>query len=134
MESMTLLNQLNNPVEILNVVRKLPMFLQHKWKQKAFEIYKKGDQVAFIYFVEFMEAQSEYVSVPVFDEIGYKYKDAKKEINKEKTNKGKNFFTQQTDEPSKEVQRNNYKGYNKQCLYRERNNHFLNTCNQFNKI
>jgi len=84
MESMTLLNQLNNPVEILNIVRKLPMSLQHRWKQRAFEIYKKGDQVAFIHFVEFMEAQSEYVSVPVFDEIGYKYKDAKKEISKEK--------------------------------------------------
>src|SRR5215469_8366698 len=84
MESITLLNQLNNPVEILNIVRKLPMFLQHKWKQRTFEIYKKDEQVAFIHFVEFMEAQSEYVSVPIFDEIGYKYKDAKKEMNKEK--------------------------------------------------
>src|SRR5215469_16402297 len=87
MNSMTLLNQLNNPVEILTIVRKLPMSLQHRWKQRAFEIYKKGDQVAFINFVEFMETQSEYVSVPVFDDIGYTYKDAKNEINKEKTNK-----------------------------------------------
>src|SRR5215469_5779694 len=133
MKSMTLLNQLNNPVEILNIVRKLPMSLQHRWKQRAFEIYKKDDQVAFIHFVEFMEAQSEYVSVPVFDEIGYKYKDVKMEINKEKTNKGKTFFTQPKDESSKEVQRNNFKA-NKYCPYCERNNYYLNTCKKMEKI
>ena len=84
-----------------------------------------------------MEKQSRYLNVPVFDDIGYKYKDAKKEINKEKTNKGKTFYTKQKDEPSKEVQRNNnkgYKGYNKYCLYCERNNHFLNTCKEMKKI
>src|SRR5215469_3613530 len=137
MKNMTLLNQLNNPVEIRNIVRKLPMSLQHRFKQKAFEIHKKNEQVTFNHFVEFMEDQSEYVSFPVFDEIGYKYQDAKKEINKEKTNKGKTFFTQKKDEPSKEVKGNSYKGYkgyNKYCLYCEWNNHFLNTCNQFNKI
>ena len=91
---MTLLNQLNNPMEILTIVRKLPIYMQYRWKQRTFEIYKKGDQVAFIHFVEFMETQSEYVSVPVFDDIGYKNKDTKKEINKEKPHKGKNFFTQ----------------------------------------
>src|SRR5215469_5847244 len=80
-----------------------------------------------------MEAQSEYVSVPVFDEICYKYKDAKKEMNKEKTNKGKNFFTQQKEESSKEVQRNNSKA-NKYCPYCERNNHYLNTCKEMEKI
>src|SRR5215469_10421544 len=133
MESMTLLNQLNSPVEILNIVRKLPMFLQHRWKQRAFEIYKKGDQVAFIHLVEFMEEQSEYVSVPVFDEIGYTYKDAKKESNKEKTSKGKTFFTQQKDESTKQVQRNNFK-VNKYCPYCEQNNHFLNTCKEMEKI
>src|SRR5215469_11985263 len=137
MKNMTLLNQLNNPVEIRNIVRKLPMSLQHRFKQKAFEIHKKNEQVTFNHFVEFMEDQSEYVSVPVFDEIGYKYQDAKKVISKEKTNKGKTFFTQKKDEPSKEVKGNSYKGYkgyNKYCLYCEWNNHFLNTCNQFNKI
>ena len=80
-----------------------------------------------------MEVQSEYVSVPVFDEIGYKYKDAKKELNKEKTNKGKTFFTQPKDESSKEVQRNNFKA-NKYCSYCKRNNHYLNTCKEMEKI
>src|SRR5215469_4210062 len=52
MNHMTLLNQLNSQVEILNIVRKLPMFLQHRWKQRAFEIYKRDKQVAFIHLVE----------------------------------------------------------------------------------
>src|SRR5215469_16087429 len=134
MESMTLLNQLNSLTEILNIVKKLPMFLQRKWKQRAFEIYKRDEQVAFIHLVEFMEEQSEYVSIPVFDEIGYTYKDTKKESNKEKMSKGKTFFTQQKNESSKEqVQRNNFKA-NKYCPYCEQNNHFLNTCKEIEKI
>jgi len=42
MESMTLLHQLNNPVEILNIVRKLSLPMQYHWKQKLFDIYEKG--------------------------------------------------------------------------------------------
>src|SRR5215469_10728101 len=135
MQSMSLLNQLNSHSEILNIVRKLPMFLQRRWKQRAFDIFKKDEQVAFKHLVEFMEEQSEFVSIPVFDEIGYTYKDTKKESNKEKTSKGKAFFTQQKkDEPSKEVKGNNYKGYNRYCPYCEKNNHFLNTCKEIEKL
>src|SRR5215469_7355147 len=118
MQTMSVLNQLNSHTEILNIVKKLPMFLQRRWKQRAYEIYKRNEQVAFIHLVEFMEEQSEMVSIPVFDEIGYTYKDTKKESNKEKTSKGKTFFTQQKNESSKQVQRNNFKA-NKYCSYCE---------------
>src|SRR5215469_11075644 len=80
-----------------------------------------------------MEEQSEFVSIPVFDKIGYQYKGTKKEPNKEKTSKGKAFFTQQKKESSKEVQTNKFKA-NKYCPYCENNNHFLNTCNEIEKI
>src|SRR5215469_9204742 len=135
MQSMSLLNQLNSHTEILNIVRKLPMFLQRRWKQRAYDIFKKNEQVAFVHLVEFMEEQSEMVSIPVFDEIGYTYKEAKKESNKEKPSKGKAFFTQQKkNEPSKEVKGNNYKDFNRYCPYCEKNNHLLNTCKEILKI
>src|SRR5215469_8834303 len=134
MKTMSLLNQLNSHTEILNIVRKLPMFIQRKWKQKAYDIFKRDEQVTFDHLVEFMEEQSEIASIPVFDEIG-SYKEAKKESNKEKTSKGKTFFTQQRkNEPSKEVKGNNYKGSNRYCPYCEKTNHFLNMCKEIVKI
>src|SRR5215469_3635467 len=134
MKTMSLLNQLNSHTEILNIVRKLPMFIQRKWKQKAYNIFKRDEQVTFDHLVEFMKEQAEIVSIPVFDEIG-SYKEAKKESNKEKTSKGKTFFTQQRkNEPSKEVKGNNYKGSNRYCIYCEKSNHFLNTCKEILKV
>src|SRR5215469_6180752 len=129
---MSVLNQLNSHTEILNIVRKLPMFLQRRWKQRAYDISKRDEQVAFIHLVEFMEEQSEIVRIPVFDEIGYTYKEAKKESNKEKPSKGKAFFTQQKNE-SKEIQTNKFKT-NRYCPYCKKNNHFLNTCKEILKI
>src|SRR5215469_117293 len=134
MQTMSVLNQLNSHTEILNIVRKLPMFLQRRWKQKAYDIYKRDEQLVFDHLVEFMREQAEIVSIPVFDEIG-SYKEAKKESNKEKTSKGKTFFTQQRkNEPSKEVKGNNYKGSNRYCIYCEKSNHFLNTCKEILKV
>ena len=73
MESMTALNQLNSPKEIMSVVMKLPFELRKKWRSKTLETVESRHSVTFHGLVEFVRKEAKLVNQPLFGSI----KDAK---------------------------------------------------------
>ena len=69
MESMTCVNQLNSPKEIMGVVQKLPFELRRKWRNKTLELMENGSQVTFLDLVKFVRLQSKILNQPLFGNI-----------------------------------------------------------------
>ena len=123
MNTLTSLNQLNNPKEIMNIVRKLPYKHRYKWHSNAHSISKAGRQVLFSDLVDFVEQQFSIINIPIFCNIN------DWNVRTPTLTKRKPFSTVVDDEAKHdEKQCTSFITNVLTCIYCKRSNHCLNTC------
>lgn len=125
MENSDILNQLNSPKEIMEIVRKLPYSCREKWRVHAHKLVNKGSPVNFAELVKFVDLQSSILNLPVFSDIA---DDERKSIQMRKKN-----FTLRSDNDHSEVEPSQSAHLLGACHCCKKTNHRLDDCIFFNK-
>ena len=124
LENMSMSNQMQNPKEIMSIVRKLPYKLQDRWRRRTNDIARNYQTVSFRHLVEFVQAESAVLKQPIFGQIGDTSSGTKsKTLSRDKNRKL--LATQTENHPSTTTL---------SCEYCKKNNHNLIKCKFFEKI
>ena len=70
LENMSTSNQMNNPKEIMGIVRKLPYRLQDRFRRKTSSINNNHGGVSFRHLVDFVREEADVLKQPIFGTIG----------------------------------------------------------------
>ena len=134
LESMTSLNYLNSPKEILSITTKLPFELKKKWREKTLHLMENNKPVNFKEFAKFIRFQAKLINQPIFGKL--KDVGQTKETSQYRNKKSLATGTTTTDlnEMEKSYAGESLNKANLFCLYCKRNNHVLNKCYFFQKI
>ena len=152
MESMTCLNQLNSPKEIMGVVQKLPFELRRKWRNKTLDIMERDSQVTFADLVKFVRLQSKLHNQALFGNIRESSKNygttrktvlATRSFTNEELDEGseysrdstvQNFASHGSNERQHLTESSANSNPKGACLYCKKGNHILNNCFFYLKI
>ena len=69
MASMSSVNPLNSPKEIMNIVKKLPFKMREAWRRKTHNLSKKEKTVRFDDLVDFVRDEASLLKQPIFSNI-----------------------------------------------------------------
>jgi len=126
MDSMGILNQLNSPKEIMEIVMKLPFEVRKKWRGKTLKIVQDSQTVAFKDLVKFVRNESELVNQPLFGNI----RDSITTKSPHSPYKRKTLVTRLENENDMAGGKN----VNLSCGYCKKNNHDISYCLFFKKL
>jgi len=133
METMTSLNQLNSPKEMMNVIMKLPFELRKKWRVITLDLSEKKSPVTFRDLVKFVRKQAKLLNQPLFGAIKDSTKPAQKDwSNNQRPNKRILITKTENNVTTEENRGHSPSKFN--CIYCKKTNHELNYCFFFKKL
>ena len=132
MLDMSILNQLNNPQQIMKVVMKLPLELRKAWRVKTLNLVENSFNVNFSDLVSFIQVQSKLVNMPVFGAIReYVTKPSPSGFL---SRKSLAISEPSEEEPPTRFERTENKTPSGSCYFCKKLNHVLNQCHFFKEL
>ena len=126
MDSSDMLNQLNSPKEIMEIIRKLPYGCREKWRVRAHKLIHKGLPVTFRELVKFVDLQSSIVNLPVFSDI-------KDDDRRQVQTKRRAFAVKLEDGEIPDQYCESRTAHAISCSFCKKTNHKLDSCIHFNR-